>query len=286
MYLIRGFQAGEGRGKGSQKPIIFKGNRSIALPPPGGGGWRSWKPRANVPKPVQWPSFLRPRACDPQVLLLTEIFHTYLVGCTLPETDRHSFDIMAHCSSSHVPWKRLKQTLSFWFISFFNCSHHVLYLHCTSWSELLCVNCSRCLRRDHRCGGMSWCKTWNIGVSFSFPTLALLFRAGPRVWRRHLGSWSCRQSIQRFYLFHMRICLRMWLVLAQPGLRFFVKWMFTCKFSILPFCLLVYVFLLLSSVGGNEMSVIAKATAKHTASVSCLSIKNQMCLYKIYNRFL
>lgn len=38
MYLIRGFQAGEGRGKGSQKPIIFKGNRSIALPPPGGGG--------------------------------------------------------------------------------------------------------------------------------------------------------------------------------------------------------------------------------------------------------
>lgn len=126
---------------------------------------------------------------------------------------------MAHCSSSHVPWKRLKQTLSFWFISFFDRSHHVLYLHCTSWSELLCVNCSRCLRGDHRCGGMSWCKTWNIIVSFSFPTLALLFRACPRVRRRHLASWSCRQSIQRFYLFHMRICLRMWLVLAQPGFR-------------------------------------------------------------------
>ena len=89
-----------------------------------------------------------------------------------------------------------------------------------------------------------------------------------------------------FVYFIVRSCFRMWLKIAQPcfrsvSLRFSVNWMFTCKFRIFYFCLLVYGFLLLSCVGGNEMSVIAKATAKHTASVSCLSIKNQMCLYKI-----
>ena len=63
--------------------------------------------------PISLTSSSRPRACDPLDFLFTEIYLTYLVGGTLPETDRHSFNIMAHCSSSHVPWKGLKQTLSF-----------------------------------------------------------------------------------------------------------------------------------------------------------------------------
>ena len=52
--------------------------------------------------------------------------------------------------------------------------------------------------------------------------------------------------------------------------------MFTCKFSIFSFLVLVYGFLLLSGVGGNEMSVVVKATAKHTASVS--DIKSNVSL--------
>lgn len=54
------------------------------------------------------------------------------------------------------------------------------------------------------------------------------------------------------------------------SLRFPLQWMLTFKFSILFSFLLIYGFLLLSCVGGNEMSVVGKATAKHTASVSCL----------------
>lgn len=57
------------------------------------------------------------------------------------------------------------------------------------------------------------------------------------------------------------------------------KWMFTCKFRIFSLLLLVHGFLLLSCLEGNEMSVVVKATAKHTASVSCLfDVKSNVSL--------
>ena len=163
-----------------------------------GGVWEGYKVIGNTRWLAQLSFPDTETTCDPlfssPINIFTEIFQTYLVGSTLPETDRHSFNVMTHCSSSHVSWKRLKHTLSFWFISFFDRSYHVLYFHCTGWSELFCVNCSRGLRGDHRCGGSTWRKTWNIAISFSFSTLVLPFRAVPRVRGSHLDFWSYKQS--------------------------------------------------------------------------------------------
>lgn len=133
--------------------------------------------------------------CAIQFWKSSNIFHAYLVWSTLTETDGHSFDIVAHRPSSHVPWKRLKHSLSLRFLSFLDGRHHVLDLHCASRGELFCVNGSRSLRRDYRCGsGLSTCKTWNAAISFSFSTFMRLIVLHVRsTWGRHFDFWNHRQ---------------------------------------------------------------------------------------------
>ena len=125
------------------------------------------------------------------------LFETYLQRCSVSKSNRHSFQIEAHRSSPHVPWKCLEQSFAAGSVGRLQSFHHVANFQSSGFGELGDINSSWCLRKNRRRRLYGRCESRNAGP-FSFSTSLAFSYISRRISGRHLASkWDCMQKHRR-----------------------------------------------------------------------------------------